>query len=201
MSDKQLPDGIQWPRFEDGELVKPGDVMYARDFATSEEIDCIFFEENGTTVKTTSGHYWWVKKNEKIKRPPVLDKDGIEIKVGDTVWDTQGTQCVVENINRYGADRPLCECTYKYEGCAARVHKNPCILTHTPPDSWEKLREDARKVHMDYWGCGDAYCVECPALIDGDTPTDHYHVTNCSGAQKLDIIHRAEKLAGVMGDE
>lgn len=25
MSDKQLPDGIEWPRFEDGEEVKPGD--------------------------------------------------------------------------------------------------------------------------------------------------------------------------------
>lgn len=196
MSDKQLPDGIEWPRFEDGELVKPGDVMYDRDFAASEEIDCIFFEKNGTTVKTTSGHYLWVKKNEKIKRPPVLDKDGQEIKVGDTVWDDFGNELTVAgftwnaNYLVQTLDNEQFVDSYTLEQ-----------LTHKRPDSWEKLREDARKSHVDYWGCKGEDCAECPALIDGLSPDDRYDTTNCVAAGRLDIIARAEKLAVVIGDE
>lgn len=70
-----------------------------------------------------------------------------------------------------------------------------------PEDSWEKLREDARKLYQDYWGCGDSICAECPAVIDGNAPDDRYHTISCAMAQHLDIIARAEKLAGVNADE
>lgn len=193
MSDKQLPDGIEWPRFEDNEPVKPGDVMYARDFAASEEIDCIFFEENGTTVKTTSGHYWWVKKNEKIKRPPVLDKDGQEIKVGDTVYNVvsgEGSEVEAIEWGRVGA----------VIRTTTSIHLGPSDLTHTPPDSWEKLREDTKKFFIDYWGCRDFSCDDCPSTIGEETPGAHYKC-DCTKAQRLDVLARAEKLAGVLDDE
>lgn len=204
MSDKQLPDGVEWPRFEDGELVKPGDVMYARDFAASEEIDCIFFEENGTTVKTTSGNYRWVKKNEKIKRPPVLDKDGKEIKVDDTVWDENGKKWEVKDVNHNDPGWVTCEQPEVRDDKINRITRQKIrakCLTHTPPDSWERLREDARKSHVDYWGCKGDTCAECPALIGGLSPDDRYDAANCVVAGRLDILTRAEKLAGVVDDE
>lgn len=70
-----------------------------------------------------------------------------------------------------------------------------------PEDSWEKLREDAKKTGINYWQCSDAFCKDCPARVGDKTPKDRYHVMSCSTAMQMEILARAEKLAGVMGDE
>ncbi len=80
-----------------------------------------------------------------------------------------------------------------------RIFLNRQILVEQ--DSWEKLREDARKSHVDYWGCKGDTCEECPALIDGLSPSDRYDTTHCVAAGRLDILARAEKLARVSADE
>lgn len=200
---KQLPDGVEWPRFEDGELVQYRDQIMHE--GRPETVQAFYFNWPGHVILSLVGvdheklHHLF--DGATVQRPPVLDKDGQEIKVGDTVWDKQGTRCVVKSIIRVGTDRPMCDCTYEYKGCVDRMYKNPCILTHTPPDSWEKLREDAQKSYQDYWGCKGDTCTECPALIDGLSPDDRYDASNCIAAGRLDILHRAEKLAGVMGSD
>lgn len=70
-----------------------------------------------------------------------------------------------------------------------------------PEDSWEKLEEDARKFFTDYWSCQGYDCCDCPAKIDGKTPRQRYGVGSCTRAMAVDILARAEKLAGVRGDE
>lgn len=45
MSDKQLPNGFEWPRFEDGAFAKPGDVMCPHSFWENEEIESIVFDD------------------------------------------------------------------------------------------------------------------------------------------------------------
>lgn len=52
----------------------------------------------------------------------------------------------------------------------------------------------------EYWGCGGWECHECPASVGGETPRQRYRTTGCFNAMHLDIVARAERLAGVRGD-
>lgn len=201
MSDKQLLDGIEWPKFSDGKLVKIGSAIYLPDLGVVDKVSSIRFGASLVVIETEERHFFQAPYGLTIKRPPVLDKDGIEIKVGDTVWqEADGTKLRVI----YFGHKEDGERMVGVERISGPVDWAECrcgSLTHIEPDSWEKLREDARKLYQDYWGCGDSICAECQAVIDGSSPLDRYHVANCNSAQKLDILHRAEKLARVMGDE
>lgn len=73
-------------------------------------------------------------------------------------------------------------------------------LAHERPDSWERLRDDALKTVSEYWGCGGWECHECPASVGGETPRQRYGTAGCFNAMHLDIVARAERLAGVRGD-
>lgn len=73
-------------------------------------------------------------------------------------------------------------------------------LAHERPDSWGRLREDVRKDYTAYWGCIGFCCDKCPALVDGKKPNERYDTAGCHTAEQLDILARAERLAGVNGD-
>lgn len=112
--------------------------------------------------------------------PKVLDADGVEIKLGDTVWHEDGSEQLVEKLNRYGA-----RC---FDGDKRRTF-DPKYLTHTRPDSWERLEMDASKETCFYFGYEDKLCGDgagCPANKLG----------NCSKLKAADIVRRAKALAG-----
>lgn len=67
-------------------------------------------------------------------------------------------------------------------------------------DSWEGLRDDAKKAYEDYWGCSGVLCEDCPAEVGGKKPCDHYGTVMCDHAARLDVLARAERLAGVRDD-
>ena len=136
---------IPRPRFEDGEPVQFGDVF--RTELGSVECVAIEYNEYNTWVKDGTDNDWnaSISADEmaKIHRlPKVIDADGEEIKVGDTVWCVYHTErFVVENI-------------YETSGVMfVHVHGNgdhrtcfkPHELTHRIPDSLEKLRNDMRE--------------------------------------------------------
>lgn len=73
-------------------------------------------------------------------------------------------------------------------------------LAHERPDSWGRLREDVRKDYTAYWGCIGFCCDKCPALVDGKKPNERYDTAGCHTAEQLDILARAERLAGVRDD-
>lgn len=126
-------------------------------------------------------------------RRRVLDSDGVEIKVGDTVWDINdphGYEMTVDRIelDALGHVRTLCE---KPSPSSLSIHPNR--LTHTRPDSWERLEEDAEKESCQYFGrsgYGLSACGGCPA--DG---------TDCEATMCLDIVRRAKALAGIEAAE
>ncbi len=62
------------------------------------------------------------------------------------------------------------------------------------PDTQERIDAGARKSFADYWGCGDANCDNCPATIDGQTPSDRYGSVYCRSAQTLDLLRRQREL-------
>ena len=199
MHQRLMPEGMEWPRFEDGEAVRPGDKPQDKDGDWFEAVSFVFTcdwwsirgyqtegfgDLNDKTRRTLEGMAY----GTRVKRPApkVLDADGVEIRVGDTVWVTID--------NPHGA--PLLkgnEVTVRFvphdivhvedkEGATWHVGSND--LTHERPDSWERLEEDAAKTPCVYFdqshGCGG-----CP----------HYP-SECHADQVRDIVLRAKALAG-----
>lgn len=131
------------PCFEDGEPVDFG---------------CEFIDHNGNNQTVSSLTYTtgksdyvtingWDRKvlSANLKRPEhkVLDADGVEIKVGDTVWHVTGIYpWKVLSVNSSGVlvrDKTLPdgECGGMFVGSD---------LTHKEPDSLDKLLYDVSKV-------------------------------------------------------
>lgn len=139
LAEPQLPDGVEWPRFEDGALVGIGDeadgdgepmavrgvTLYANDWG-------ITLESEGT-VAVLSG-----KNGERVKRPKprVLDADGVPIEAGDVVYCDDDPE-------------PLTAASHSEDGTAVTVMDDGgyCMvdahrLSHRRPDSWEELSRD-----------------------------------------------------------
>ena len=164
-----------WPKFEDDEYVWFGD-----------ETDRIVGKVIAIQFGAALVSFWndsddrvYMDYGERVMRPTpkVLDADGVEIKAGDTVWHEDGSEQLVEEMNRYGV-----RC---FDGDKRRTF-DPKYLTHTRPDSWERLEEDAAKGDCDYFGFYAKECCGCPAYKPGD----------CDKFKALDIIRRAKALAG-----
>ena len=189
---KQLPDGFEWPRFEDGEDVKPGNWAYLNDAGSAVKIDEVGFTEIGGKPYACL-HFDEEMRlvTEPIPRPPVLDKDGQEIKVCDMVYDEDGKEWDVLGL-RWHEDPYVVEA--EHEGEIKQL--KPEWLTHERPDSWEKLREDValceeHDIVCDYFHQKSDKCAGCPRVE-----------LSCGiGDVALDILARAEKLAGVMGSD
>lgn len=132
-----------------------------------------------------------------------VDADGVPIRVGDRVWyvgtDIEITnddpQQVVGLVTVFAADG-IYVMTRDFTDKAIR----PEMLTHKapePPDSWEKLEEDALKDPCTYFGKFEdqnVSCLKCPHSFD---------VTgrNCLKNMRLDLVERAKRLAGIEEQE
>lgn len=165
-----------WPHYEDGEPVMIGDEVNG----LGGEIVEVYITENETAIWNSCANHMHLRPGEAFKRPApeVLDADGVEIKVGDTVWDNDGVEMTVTSlvgelpghVTAHGDNPPA---TYSI---------SPKRLTHTRPDSWERLEEDA----------GDNPFTYCKAA-----GIHLYTFDNSERAKSRDIIRRAKALAGV----
>ena len=196
-AERALPDGMEWPRFEDGELVKMGDeVEYKGEtmrvyLATFDAAGWALWCSREGIDSRFSGSY-----GERVKRPThkVLDADGVPIEVGDTVWATyNGCKHIVMAVCSDGSLHPEIltndGCMVEYEEGLWDFAKK---VTHEQPDSWEKLEEDARKTACNY--------ALAPRDEDGLTTCDGCRFQkseSCSNEMTLDVVERAKKLAGI----
>ena len=86
MRPRLMPEGMEWPRFEDGEPVRIGD-DFERDG-----------DENGVSTVTVyldgsfALNFRAYSRGERVKRPApkVLDADGVEVEVGDDLYTVEG---------------------------------------------------------------------------------------------------------------
>ena len=172
-----MPDGMEWPRFESGEPVRIGDVV------SDVEVRSVVFRDGGILLSDcTSVPGWgtWRSYKEPIKRPSkVLDADGVEIRVGDTVYDVEdGCELVVTKVT---SDAVF----VAFEDVEADKY-DASQLTHERPDSWERLEEDARSIARDIaWNLGNW------------SPSDFEDVGDDVQARVVDLVRRAKALAGV----
>ena len=183
-----------WPRFEDDEYVWFGDA-YIDTGGDANKVRAIEFDEGCTDLVGIEGFHTGFFAGERVKRPApkVLDADGVEIKVGDSMYvanngDGPYIVCDIdENIDRIEL--------FWHENRNEKLFIAANRLTHTRPDSWEQLEEDAAKEPCDYFGVecdDDKGCSWCPHL---HAPRD------CTIDMQADLIRRAKALAGVEVDE
>lgn len=131
-----------WPRFEDGEPVMIGDEV---DGLGGEIIE-VYIAENAAAIWNNFANHMHLSLGERVKRPApeVLDADGVEIKVGDTVYDVRGERFTVMDID---------------DGFLGLMQDGFVIGSWMPADqfsislrdSWERLEEDA--AHLDDMPC------------------------------------------------
>ena len=174
---------IPRPRFEDGDIVDVGDMVRWSD-EKSKRVESFAVCTNLEGCCGINGNV--------LRRPltEVLDADGVPIEVGDVVWFVGGSEYFyVLGIESDGEVH-----VGRNDGTSTDAGVSPGDLTHKKPDTLERIEEDARKELWHYWGCSGAGCDECPALIDGKTPEEHYHTGSCADAKVLDLLHRQRKV-------
>lgn len=146
-AERALPEGVEWPRFEDGELVKIGDdVEYKgetmRVYLATLDADgwALWCSREGIDGRL-SGSY-----GERVKRPApeVLGADGAPIEVGDTVYcggedEPLRVSHIIDSIK-----------VTLINSHASYYTVNPSCLSHERPDSWERIEEDAKLAPRDY---------------------------------------------------
>lgn len=200
------------PRFEDGEVVG------VREY---EDIQGYCVYDDGEFFVTTPNRSIDYAAGERVERPApeALGADGKPIVEGETVWlDEAHSRCAgscgFEDGNKYslcGIERQemltVEDAHIEVDGreyvrvctCGAWCHAS--WLTHTPPETQERIDEDKGKKGTEYWRCVGFLCGDCPAEIDGKRPSDRYGVLNCSIAQGMDIARRQADLDARKGGE
>lgn len=185
-----------WPRFEDGEPVWFGDGAAVN--VGNIAIEAIEFTDGCAYVKDGAcGDYnTLVQVFKRVMRPTpeVLDADGVEIKVGDTVRSS------MYGDNDFTVSRFVKNCKGETFVMVEEMWSGlpPLTVTHARPDSWERLEEDAVKVVCEYAGAvpdefGDYDCDTCRLF-------DARGKLICEQQMALDIVRRAKAIAGVEVD-
>lgn len=178
-----------WPRFEDtGDPVMVGGA-YIDGSGDCNIIVAVRICDVCVDLVGEDGFLTGFKPGERVKRPApeALDADGVEIKVGDTVYDVRGERFTVTDI----------------EGGLLGLSQDGFIIGSWMPadqfsislrDSWERLEEDAAKYPClyaeDVKGSKFDSCSDCP-----------WH-SECGGSREREvmaryIVRRAKALAGV----
>lgn len=189
----------------DGVEIKVGDTVWHED---GSELHVIGFgdAQDGETmlvVEYAAGPTKWgevrcLSVTHTRPAPKVLDADGVEIHVGDTVYGVGRSQHSFDVIDPHHIDQEVGEafsvrCYDRDEG--EECHCRPELLTHDLPDSWERLEEDAVKVVCEYAGAvpdefGDYDCDTCRLF-------DARGNLICEQLMTREIVRRAKALAGV----
>ena len=173
-----------WPKFEDGEYV-----MYEDEFDSDGEVKTAYGFNFGVggrvSICSDKGSHVRLPNGEPLKRPApkVLDADGVEIKVGDTVWHKDGRELRVIGFDAMQDGETVLIVEYAAEPTKLGEVRS-LSLTHVQPDSWERLENDAT---MSAWSYRDKYGLAV-GVSDGE-----YIPTTVAFA--LDLVRRAKALA------
>ena len=145
VSRRLMPEGMEWPKFEDGEPVRLGDA-----FSYGDEtfyVDSVQLLRREFHLWATNGKVVTGSNGERCERPvpKVLDADGVEIRVGDTVWNETGLSFKVTSTN---PKNNSFEAIRNLDG--SKCYLNPRAFTHERPDSFELIEQDVELCPHDY---------------------------------------------------
>lgn len=186
---------------KDGKAIEPGDAVWGED-GLNWLVTAIRWDKGNHIVEATArGEVkqlkpGWLTHEEPPK--PVLDRYGVAIEVGDTVYVVGIGDIPYEVVDprsgRLGGSVEIVSPGTMDGSGPGPVSTwfRPDDLTHERHDSWERLAEDAAKGACAYFGSSEFSCKECRSF-----GREH----DCSGLMAMDIVRRAKALAGVTSDE
>lgn len=181
-----MPDGMEWPRYEDGGLVQFGDIIGMQSGEWMEHpADEMVFHADGSVEVFGDGNSVVFERGEKARRI-VLAADDEPLEIGQTVWHEDGTKLEVFGFLRED-DADTVVSVGRIEGPTDWCEAMSSSLTHAkpePPDSWERIEEDARKGRCSYFGVKYQDCCECTKLP-----------SSCSISKARDLVRRCKALA------
>ena len=140
-----MPDGMEWPKYTDGSPVEIGDTVIGPDYGERINVDAVKFHANGFTLYDKNGFDKWYEDDDVFERPTpkVLDADGVEIRVGDEVWNIDtGAHGVVVYAHDYDGMSVKFGGVWHYP--ARCTHRAPVIAADGKP-----LREGEHVWHVE----------------------------------------------------
>ena len=180
-----------WPDFRDGEdfgqwldrctLPRPrfddGEVVVVREY---EDIQGYCVYDDGEFFITTPNRSIDYAAGDRVKRPApeALGADRLPIVAGETVWDIETGEAYVVRLPYAGTGKTF------FEGGG---YRDPAYLTHTPPDTQERIDGDAKKNQCEYFGHPGrsiSRCNDCPS----------HDSRSCGEAMILDLLRRQREL-------
>lgn len=134
----------------DGEPLEVGQTVYAPHY---DYVRCTVLSFEWAVdgwlveVENEGGCKFRQTPNAFIHKRPVFDADGVLIKEGDTVWSTRGSKSgtVVYAYPPGGDGQPSVKVGATWHHASDLTHVKP-----EPPDSWERVEEDASLAPGDY---------------------------------------------------
>lgn len=154
---RAMPEGCEWPRYEDGEPVKPGSWLQDNDGEAFEAVSFVFTcawwgirgyrpDRYGTIGTKYRRQLDGMAYGAPVKRPAVLAADGEPLEGGQTVWHIEtGAEYWVKSGQTITADAVViirktdCDCESEIVKASQLTHTKPEI------DSWERLKSDIYK--------------------------------------------------------
>ena len=138
----------------------------------------------------------------KRPAPEVLLGDGKPVSKSETVYVIESG--IERTVKDFGTK--LCEGMDGWDGSPWVMFDNGSWmhardLTHTPPDTQERIDKDTRLSSVAYWKCNGIPCRICPAAIDGENPAKWYGVRTCGHAMFLDLLRRQRELDARKGGD
>lgn len=132
---RELPGGIEWPRYESGELVEIGDEVVGPDYGEQFKVSSVEFHANGFTLHDKNGFSKWYESDDRFERHAVLAADGETLDVGQTVWEVDGTGHAFEVVGiRPDTGRAMEPTVVTCDvGDGTSEHFLPSQLTHQRP--------------------------------------------------------------------
>ena len=168
-----MPEGMEWPRYENGEAFVPG------------EDDSVELFGDGIANVWINGDHQHLARGERVKRPSVLAGDGKPLEIGEKAWHIEdGRELVVIGLPRSG----------EYQGVAVRTDNghittfDPSLLTHIKPgpaDSWDCINEESQLYTCEYFDHMGGSCHDCPGGPSG----------SCHANMMADVVRRCKALA------
>lgn len=157
LAKRLMPEGMEWPRFEDGRYVEIGDLWVDVDGNVREVCDLEVNADGKFDIYDEDDENETFLVGARVKRPAPpatasrecrdsvapLDADGVPIRVGDTVWHEDGSKLRVTGIDwsRDEQDGERIIGVESLDGEAWAEVRNLSV-THREPDSWGLWRQD-----------------------------------------------------------